>query len=176
MSTELAVTDDNGDVDDRILRIIWRNVGVKPIREIAELTGLPPERVMRIRQELRDSIDAISVAEKQFKILTELEAVMNDVRDKIDKVQDERNYAGIVNSFINATKTLNVELRAIEKKNDTAVQSLNALRVRELLNLVNATVVAGVAEIAETHGLDEGDLLEVFNRHLNGEAEKRDNL
>lgn len=175
MATELAVTDDNGDVDDRIEKLIWRGLGRKSARQIAEEAGVSPEVVLRVKRDLLESVDVLTTQEKKTKLVVDLQDIAQRVQDDYDKAPFEFK-AGLMNSGIAAMKAVLTELNRTAKGEQEAVERLNSLRVRELLDLVNATVVAGVAEIAETHGLDEGDLLAVFNRHLNEEAQKRDNL
>jgi DNA-binding Lrp family transcriptional regulator len=156
----------------RIDKYIWRYTGVKSIRQISEELGIAPDAVMRRRQELRDEIDVLSVQESQHKVLTELQEVAQILRDKLDNVSDERNFSGIANSFVNAMKTVNAELKAMEKRNTDAVDSLNRLRVQELLRLIDLTVAKTLTQIADENDLDESTLLAIFQSHLKPAAEE----
>lgn len=163
---------DEPEIDERVARIIWRGVGVKSARQIAAETGLEVDQVIRIRNRLKEEIDVLTVEQKQFRLINQLEEVANSVREKLEDVEDERNYAGLVNAFVNATKTVNVELRALEKKNSGAVEALNELRIRELLRLIDTTVARTLSEISTTYGLDQDELLTVFQSHLKPAAEE----
>lgn len=167
MSDELTTT-------ERLDRLLWKSVGVKTVRAIAEEVGLPVEDVMRRRHELTNEIDVLTVAQKQHKILVELEIVAQTIKDKLDSVSDERNFSGIANSFVNAMKTINAELRAMDKKNSAAVTQLNELRKREIVDMYVETVDAGVAELAEAHGINEDEVFAIFNKHLLNAAKRRD--
>jgi DNA-binding Lrp family transcriptional regulator len=156
----------------RIDKYIWRYTGLKSIRQISEELGIAPDAVMRRRQELRDEIDVLSVQESQHKVLTELQEVAQILRDKLDNVSDERNFAGIANSFVSAMKTVNAELKAMEKRNTDAVDSLNRLRVQELLRLIDLTVAKTLTQIADENDLDESALLAIFQSHLKPAAEE----
>lgn len=154
------------DIDERTLKLIWRSIGVKPATQVAKETGLLPDQILRIRQRMREEIDVLTIEEKQFKILNELEDLKTDIRNKIEKVEDERNYAGIVNSFVSASKLLLAELKSMEKRNSSAVETLNAKRLQELLRLVQETVDITVPEIANECGIDEEALFQKFNANL----------
>jgi DNA-binding Lrp family transcriptional regulator len=156
----------------RIDKYIWRYTGLKSIRQISEELGIAPDAVMRRRQELRDEIDVLSVQESQHKVLTELQEVAQILRDKLDNVSDERNFSGIANSFVNAMKTVNAELKAMEKRNTDAVDSLNRLRVQELLRLIDLTVAKTLTQIADENDLDESELLAIFQSYLKPAAEE----
>lgn len=157
---------DEPEIDERVARIIWRGVGVKSARQIAAETGLEVDQVIRIRNQLKEEIDVLTVEQKQFRLINQLEEVANSVREKLEDVEDERNYAGLVNAFVNATKTVNVELRALEKKNSGAVEALNELRIREIMAVFYEVVDSSVPVIAAKYDLSEDDLFQVFNDAL----------
>ena len=52
MSDELAVPND--DIDERLEKAIWKSLGRKSARQIADDTGLSPERVLRAKREMGD--------------------------------------------------------------------------------------------------------------------------
>lgn len=157
----------------RIERIVWAGLGVKSARQISEEAGIPPDEVLRIKRELLDSVDVLTIAEKRLKLIVDLQDISRKVQDDYDKSPMEFK-AGLMNSSIGAMKVVLVELARMEKADQSKVESLNMLRVRELLLLMKETIEAGVTEIASTHGLDEDGLFEVFNAKLQAAASKRD--
>lgn len=151
--------------DTRVDNLIWRYIGQKTVREISELTGLKPEEVLRRKNELLDSVDALSIDEKRQRLLIELDGMARDARDRAKDASDEF-YAGTVNAATGAIKTMLAELARMQKQDSGKIEALNQLRIRELLRLVDATVARSVREIAATHDLDETELMEVFQGHL----------
>lgn len=171
MSDELAVPND--DIDERLEKAIWKALGRKSARQIADDTGLSPERVLRAKREMLEAVDVLTIQEKRQKLLVDLQDIAQRTQDDYDAAPWEFK-SGLMNSSVAAMKTVMVELARAEKSDNTKIESLNALRVRELLSLLDAVVTSGVQDIADEHGLDEDDLLDVFNRRLIAEAEKRD--
>lgn len=150
---------------DRIDGIIERNVGVISIREIAAMTNLTPDAVMRRKVELIDSIDVLTIQQKRQKLMVELDGMARDAREKAKNISEEF-YAGTINASTGAIKTLLQELARMEKQDSGKIEALNQMRVTELLRLIDETVARSVAEIARTHDLEEKDLMEVFQGHL----------
>ena len=160
MSTEVEHLD-----QERVDRIIWANIGLKSVREIANLAGLKPEEVLRRKSELLDEIDVLSIAEKEARILVELDGMARDAREKAQTISSEF-YAGTINASVSALKTMLSQLDRIKKQDQGKIEALNNLRVKELLRLVDETVARSVREIAATHDLDESKLMEIFQGHL----------
>lgn len=160
MSTEVEHLD-----QERVDSIIWKHIGLKSVREIAELCGIKPEAVLRRKNELLDEIDVLSIAEKEARILVELDGMARDMRERAANTIDE--YAsGMINSSVAALKTMLSQLDRIKKQDQGKIEALNQLRVKELLRLVDETVARSVREIAATHDLDESELMEIFQGHL----------
>ena len=150
---------------ERVDSIIWKHIGLKSVREIAELCGIKPEAVLRRKNELLDEIDVLSIAEKEARILVELDGMARDMRERAANTIDE--YAsGMINSSVAALKTMLSQLDRIKKQDQGKIEALNSLRVKELLRLVDETVARSVREIAVTHDLEETELMEVFQGHL----------
>lgn len=160
MSEEVELQD-----QDRIDSVIWRYVGVKSTREIADIAGVSPAEVLRRTNELIDSVDALSIQQKRQKLLIELDGMARDAREKAVSVSAEF-YAGTINAAVGAIKTMLTELARMERQDSGKVEALNQMRVKELLRLVDSTVKMTLAEIAQEHGLDEDELMEVFQGHL----------
>ena len=152
---------DKVDNSARVDKIIWRNMGLRPVVEIAELAGVEPPVVLRRYWELMESIDALTVEQKRVRLLVELEGMARDARDRAKGTSDEF-YAGTINAAVGAIKAQLVELARIEKQNTGAVEVLNSLRIRELLALIDKTVALTVEDIAVKYDIDSLELMEMF--------------
>lgn len=160
--------------DDRINQLIWKWVGRKSIRQIAEEVGLPVDEVMRRRREMAESIDVLSLEDEMQKALLEWKQVAALVLDKIDNVQDERNFSGIINSFNGLNKNIVAEINRLKNQNSEAVDSLNQMRVRELLSLLEETAGEFIPWLVEQYGVMEEEAGDKLHELLAKAAEKRD--
>lgn len=160
MSEELELID-----QDRIDKAIWKSIGIKSVRQIADETGLKPEEVLRRKNELLDEVDVLSIQQKRQRLLIELDGMARDSRDRAANTVDEF-YSGMLNSSVAAIKTMLTELARMERQDSGKIEALNRLRISELLRLIDVTVARAVTEIASTHDLEEAELMEVFQGHL----------
>lgn len=160
MSEELEHID-----QDRIDKAIWKSIGIKSVRQIADETGLKPEEVLRRKNELLDEVDVLSIQQKRQRLLIELDGMARDARKRAEGVIDEYA-AGLWNAATSAVKTMLTELARMERQDSGKIEALNNLRIRELLRLIDVTVARAVTEIASTHDLEEAELMEVFQSHL----------
>lgn len=160
MSEELEHID-----QDRIDKAIWKSIGVKSVRQIANDTGLKPEEVLRRKNELLDEVDVLSIQQKRQRLLIELDGMARDARKRAEGVIDEYA-AGLWNAATSAVKTMLTELARMERQDSGKIEALNNLRIRELLRLIDVTVARAITEIANTHDLEEAELMEVFQGHL----------
>ena len=158
---------------ERIDKIIWRNADVKPIKWIAEQVGKKPEYVLRRKKELMEGIDSLDVQQARYRLVSELNGMSRDAREKAESISAEF-YAGTINASVAAIKTMLQELSRMEKADTSKVESLNQKRIAELVSLIREVVDVSVVEIAATHDLDEQALYDVFNRRMVEAAEKRD--
>lgn len=149
----------------RIDRVIWRGIGVKSVRAIAEEAGIKPEEVLRRKGEMLDEIDVLSVAEKRIRIMAELEGMARDARERAARVSDEFA-SGMLNSSVAAMKTVLGELARMEKADNGKVEALNQLRRQEILRLIDSAVRKTFASISAEHGIPEGDLMAEFQSSL----------
>lgn len=159
-----------GDVDENTRRVVWSGLGRKSVRELSEETGLAPEQVHAVRRALFEEIDVLTVDEQITKALVSMQELADHALEKSKTIQEERNLAGLLNASVNAQEKILKQLRAMRKEDTSKVDALNALRVRELLALMDRVVQSGVKELAEEHGLDEADTLQVFTNRLVSEA------
>lgn len=157
----------------RIDECIWRNIGIKSVREIAELAGIKPEEVLRRKNEMLDEVDVLSIAQKRQRLTIDLQHISRKVQDDYDNSPFEFK-SGLMNSAIASMKLVLSELARAEKADTSRIESLNQKRVSELVSLMREVVDISVVEIATKHELDEDDLYEVFNRRMIEAAEKRD--
>lgn len=161
------------EIDPRLEKIVWRSLGIKSVRQISEETGLAPEQIFAIKREMLDSVDVLTVQEKRTKILVAMEQLAQDALDRADGASDEFA-AGMLNAARGAMKDMLTEFNRASKQDQSAIEQLNQLRIREILRLVDGTVARTFAEISETHGIEEDELLSVFQRHLKPAAEELD--
>lgn len=154
-------------------KIIWRNMGLKPVSEIAKLTGMKPEAVLRRKNELLEEIDVLTIRQKQAKFMVQLDQMAADARDKAETIASEF-YAGTINASVSAIKTVLTELNRLEAKTTGEVERLNSLRIKELLRLMDRVVNISVREVANEYSLDEADLLEIFQSNLVSAAQELD--
>lgn len=153
------------EIDPRIEKIVWRGLGVKSLKAIADETGLSRDDVIRIRTELLDGVDVLTEHQARTKLLVELESMVYEARDRAQRSDDEF-YSGMMNSAVAAIKAIQAERQRMSKENKDKIDQLNQLRVRELLRLIDTSVASTLHEIADTHGLDEDELLGIFQSHL----------
>lgn len=163
------------EIDPRVERLVWKSLGLKTVRQIAEETGLQPEQIFAIKRDLFESVDSLTVEQKKQKLIVMLEEIAHDTKEDYDKAPFEFK-SGLMNSSISAMKTIMVELNRTSKEDQGRIDSLNSLRVKELFSLLREVVDTSVVEVAGEHGLDEEELFEVFNRNLAKAAKKRDEL
>lgn len=172
MTNELA-RNDEPEIDERIERIVWRGLGIKSARQIAEEAGISPETVLRVKRELLESVDVLSIQERRAKLTADLQDIAQRVQDDYDSSPWEFK-AGIMNAATSAIDKVLKELARIERQDTSKIEALNELRVRELLRLMTAVVESGVQEVSDEFGLDEARVMEIFNERLVTEAQERD--
>lgn len=153
------------EIDPRVAKIVWRGLGVKSLKAIADETGLSRDQVIRIRTELLDGVDVLTESQARTKLLVELESMVYEARDRA-KTTDDEYYAGMNNAAVSAIKAIQAERQRMSKENKDKIDQLNQMRVRELLRLIDTSVASTLHEIADTHDLDEKELFKVFQSHL----------
>lgn len=162
------------EIDERIDRLIWRSIGRKSARAIAEDTGLSVEQVAFRRTELLDSIDELTIQQKRAKLLVDLQEIADKAREDYDDEPDKDKGSKLLTVAVGSIKTVLGEMRQMEKQDTSKVEALNMLRIRELVELVQEAVDSSVPEIAEKYGADEDDLFAIFNANLGKAAMRRE--
>ena len=168
MSTEIESAD-----DDRISSYVWRKIGKESARDMAKALGVSPDEILRVKRELAESVDALTVDVQRAKLLRSLQELADDAHE-MSKSTTAEFYAGTVNASVGAMKTLLVELNRTSKQDSEALNSLNAMRVRELTALMFEVVDATVPLVAERYSIPEDDLFAMFNEALARAATRRD--
>lgn len=153
------------EINPRLEKIVWRSLGVKSVRQIADETGLNPEQIFAVKREMLDAVDVLSIQEKRTKILVALEQLAQDALERAKDSSDEFS-AGHYNAARGAMKDMLTEFNRVSKQDQGAIEQLNQLRVRELLRLVDSTVARTLEEIASRYDLEEADLQAIFQSHL----------
>lgn len=148
-----------------------RWVGIRTPRQIAEHLGWDSKDVMRRSRELLDEVDVLTIHQKKQKLLIDLQRISTEAEEAAATTVDEYK-AGLYNSAVAAQKEVLKQLAALEKQDNEKIERLNALRIRELLNLMDRVVVGGCAALAERHGLSEEELMAEFRGRLVDEAQK----
>lgn len=154
------------EIDSRIEKLIWRSIGRKSVRKMAEETGLPVETVARIRTELLDGVDELTIDQKRTKLLVDLQDIADTARSDYDSADDTDSGSKLLTVAVGAIKTVLGEMRQIEKSSSGAIDALNQMRIRELMRLVDTTVTRTLEEVATTHDLELTELLGIFQSHL----------
>lgn len=153
--------------DSNVDRLIWKYVGEKSMADIADLTGLSVEQVGRRKDELFQAIDVLTVQQRMTKILVNLAAIAREAEEaaamaKAGGNEGLRSASGLYNSAVNAQKVLLQQLERIRKEDTSQVDQLNALRIKEIAQMYGRVVDKGIERLVEVHGLDAGELHEMF--------------
>lgn len=166
MTDEIEVADDT-----RIERHIWRNIGKKNARQMAQELGVSPDDILRVKMTLVDSVDELTLQVQRAKLLSTLQELADDAQERAANT-DDRNYAGMVNSATASIKTLLTELNRASKADDGRVAELNRKRVAAIVQLMQATVEKGVATLSGQYQLDEFEVFQIFNSALRDAAQE----
>lgn len=153
------------------------SVGIKSVSEIAKEEGMAPHEVRARVNTLLEEIDVLTIQQQRAKLLIGLRGVVAKAEKRLSDIGDmvdDREYAAVLNALTGAVRVQLQELARMEKADDSKVDALNELRVRELMSLINEVVVTSVQDIADTHGLDSDEMLEVFQGRLVEAATNRD--
>ena len=161
-------------IDDRIDRLIWRSIGRRSLRQVAEETGVPLEQLAFRRTELLDSVDELTIQQKRAKLLADLQEMADKASEDYDNEPDKDKGSKLLTAAIGATKAVLDQLSKMEKADTSKVEALNALRVRELVSLIQEAVDTSVPEIAKEYDIPEQVLFDIFNKNLGKAALKRE--
>ncbi len=152
--------------DERNRKTVWRAIGHKSVRQIAEDTGLTVNEVVALRNEMFDGVDALTVDQRRLKTILDLDEIATRARELVETVSDDRAKAPLLSAATSAMKTALQAVSALETQDNSKVDALNQLRQKELLSLMQTTVDASVKELAEQFDVDPQQMFDVFNRNL----------
>lgn len=158
-------------VDPRVEKVIWRGLGTRSVRQMAEDTGLTPEQIFAIKRDLLSAVDVLSVSERKAKLLVMLEEMAHEALDRAANSSDEFS-AGHFNAARGAMKDALTELNRQNKGEQEAITALNNLRINELVRLIELSVSKTFAVLSDRHGLSEDEMFEVFHSYLKPAAEE----
>lgn len=157
---------------------LMRMVGHKSTSEIAKELGMAPHEVRVRINEMFDNIDILTIQQQRSKLLITLNRIVDQASQRIDSIGgqvDDREYAAILNASTSAINVHLRELARLEKADTTQIETLNNLRVQELLRLMDAVVTSSVEELVETHDtVDYEEVMALFRDKLREEAAKID--
>ena len=94
-------------------------------------------------------------------LIAKLQEISNEALKKSKAVLDERNYAPILTAANGAIKTVLNEMRNAEKADRSAIDTLNSLRLKELLRLIDVVVTRFIETVSKEHDLDSEPLYEL---------------
>lgn len=168
MANELDTT------DARIESYIYKHIGKKSAREMATDLGVNPEEIIRIKNEILNSVDVLTLQVQRAKLMRSMQEIADDAKSAAEDVSDERNKAGLYNSSIAAIKELNRQLSAMSKTDTEQITKLNDLRKREIVAMYISTVDVSVKEVADQYDISEDALFDIFNKNLEAAAAEMD--
>ena len=141
---------------------LWELVGSRTPKQIADELGLPPAEVVRRTREMLESVDILTIEQQRQKLMIDVGRIARKAEEAFDNSLDERNKSGLLNSAVNAQKEVLRQLEKMETRNAEAVDTLNRMRVAELVRLVETAVVGTLAELVP----DREDAMDVFYGYL----------
>ena len=168
MSTEIESAD-----DDAISRYVWKHIGKESARDMAKALGVSPDEILRVKRDLAESVDEITIQVQKARLMRTLQEIADDAKDEFETAPAEFK-AGLLNSSVAAIKTLLVELNRTSKQDLEAVAALNQLRVRELYLLMTEVVETGIDTVSERHKIPKSELVDIFNEKLTDAARRRE--
>lgn len=160
--------------DARIESYIYKHIGKKSAREMATDLGVNPEEIIRIKNEILNSVDILTLQVQRAKLIRSMQEIADDAKKAAEDVSDERNKAGLYNSSLAAIKELNRSLKDMSKSDDEKISQLNDLRKREIVAMYISTVDVSVKEVAGQYDISEDALFDIFNKNLEAAAAEMD--
>lgn len=147
-----------GEADKRTQRAIWRGMTTKSVRQLADETGLSMEATLRIRNELLDAVDALTIDQRRTKLLVDIQAISDRAREEFESTQDARSKAPLLATAVSAMKVVLNELRNLEKTGNREVEVLNAMRQREIVQVYEEGHMPFIEWLVDEKGLDREEL------------------
>lgn len=146
-------------------RLIQQYITVKTPREIGEMVGTQPEKVIKRAQEMKDEIDALTLEEQITFLMFRLNRIAADAENDA-KLAGYEFKGGLYSAATGAIKESLRQISILKKDNDDRVEALNQKRLQAILRIFDFVVLAGVREISKLHGIPESELTDVFSDKL----------
>lgn len=147
-------------------KYIARYIEVKTPREIAEIAGTTPERVISRAEEMKDEQDAITLDARIHFLLIRLNQIAISAQNDAEVATDAKEKGGLYSAAVGAIRESMKQLNLFKKENESAVAELNQKRLAEILKIFDFVIARGVEELAITHGLEETELTQVFQSKI----------
>lgn len=163
------------EVDERQRARVVSLLGRRNVRDIAAATGLTPDEVLRIKQDVVEGIDALSLDEHVAKAVYTLQDVAAKALDSFQSVEDQRSLAPLLQAATGAIKTQIQVLDKWRTQNQGNVDRLNNQRQEELVLLLKNAFGLFAGRVAEMHNLDEAELWTLFEEDMRIAAEEMEN-
>lgn len=158
MAKDLVVPE----IDERTRNQVIRYLGTKTVRQIAEAVGVAPEVVLRVKQDIVDSLDALTAEEYVAKAFVDLQTITSMAMEKFHEIEDERALSGLLT---NATGSIKTTLQMLEKwqsKNQANIDTVNRKRQQELVTLVHSAFGKFVEFLEQEKGLEPEEMWNTF--------------
>lgn len=152
-------------LDERTRSQVIRLLGTKTVRQIAERVGVSPDVVLQVKQDIVDSMDALTIEEHVAKAFVDLQSVTAMAMAEFQSTDDARSKAPLLATAVGATKTTMQMLDKWEQKNKGNVDAINKKRQSELITALNrmSEITAEMLDDGLPH--DKEEILQVM---LNG--------
>lgn len=145
---------------------IARYIETKTPREIADLAGVTPERVIARAEEMKDEQDAITLDTRIHFLMRRLDMIAQSALDDAQNAADAKEKGGLYSAAVGAIRESMKQLNLFKKENEAAIQELNQKRLQELLRLFDVVIDRGVGELVAEHGLDETEVTMIFQSKI----------
>lgn len=163
-----------GEVDNRTRRYIERLVTRKSAREISTELNVPVDVVLRVKQEMADSFDTITVRERVIHSINTLSDITAKAIDEFERTNDLRSKAPLLSSATNALKAQMQVLEKWVKTTDPKVEALNRKRQEELTTLLTDAFTMFAQRVSKLHDIPEQELWDQFEDDMREAARLMD--
>lgn len=154
-------------------RLLINGYGVYSAEQLSEQTGIPAGEIAKRQQALFDSIDVLDIAKRRAKLMLQLEAIGNDMAERIPNASD-RNAKGLADSVRASVATVLKELREMEKADRVDIERVALRRSEQLVEIVDRAYYKQLGRLEERFGVSADDLEDEFKADLMAIAREYD--
>lgn len=145
--------------------LLIRYAGIKSANDIADMTGLEPEDVVRRTSEILDTV-SLTFPQRRAKAIFQLDEINAEMASRYKSADDE-NLARLGNTAAGAIGRVLGELRAIEKDAKEHEDEQKEAMGRILANLVDKAMQRAIGELKQRHPeIETESLAKVVETHL----------